>query len=232
MRLINAVASGETPTDQELTDGRAVLNDVLDSLNAERLMIYTIQPQTLTLVAGTQAYTVGEGGDLNVPRPPKIEKIILRDNTSGTALDSPLKLYTLEEYGKISQKTFGNSYPCGVYDDAGYPTRSLKFLPIPGANLQAIIFGWYPLAQVTANDDTIALPPAYAKALRWQLAADLFPEYNLGESSPSLEAKAAKEWAKIRAMNSTPILIKPDQGVFGGSGCGGSSLADFYRGNF
>src|ERR1700685_960732 len=70
--------AGENPTAQEAEDYLAILNQFLDSCNAERLMIFTIQRLgPFNLVQNQQAYTVGIGGNINIPRPPRIEIITI-----------------------------------------------------------------------------------------------------------------------------------------------------------
>ena len=65
MRLIGALGSGETMTAAEASDGLMVLNGMLDSWLAERLMAFSILIQEFPLVANQGTYTLGPGGDFN-----------------------------------------------------------------------------------------------------------------------------------------------------------------------
>src|SRR5690242_5956509 len=75
LRLAGVLGTGETPSAAEGQDALVILNQMLDSWNAERLMIYTVARQVFSLVANKQAYTLGSGGDFDTPRPPKIEYV-------------------------------------------------------------------------------------------------------------------------------------------------------------
>ena len=74
MRNTNALASGETPTSAEAQDSLSLLNQMMDSWSAERLMVFTINIQQFVLIPGQQTYTLGTGGDFNYPRPAQIDR--------------------------------------------------------------------------------------------------------------------------------------------------------------
>jgi len=81
LSLIGVLASGETPSGAESSDGLSFLNDLLDSWNAERLMVFTITREAFDsngnpfyLTLGKQDYTMGTGGNFNFPRPARIER--------------------------------------------------------------------------------------------------------------------------------------------------------------
>src|SRR3954469_20242691 len=76
-RAINYIASGEEMLGTDVQDALAVLNAMLDAWAAERLLIFTLARQVFNFISGVQTYTAGPGtgtnGNLNIPRPPKIE---------------------------------------------------------------------------------------------------------------------------------------------------------------
>src|SRR5271154_5020111 len=99
MRVLNVLASGEEPSGAEAADGLGILNQMLDSWQIERLMIFTIQRvvndingNPFNLVSGQQVYKVGLGGDFNIPRPPRIARIgIISLNNTQQPLELPLE---------------------------------------------------------------------------------------------------------------------------------------------
>lgn len=233
LRLIGAVAAGETPEDAELSDGLVVLNQMIDSWNTERLMIFTTQPTSFALVAGKQAYTLGPGGDFNMERPARIDNAVLEIVNSGYVLQRPLWALSDEEWASIQLKNFGNTYPGCFWDDDGFPLRTLRFWPLPVGNLNVILWLWSSVSQFTDLTTAQTYPPGYAKALRYNLAVDLAAEFAT-QLSPIVSAIAVDSKAKLKRANSTPApRMKVDPALQGANvPTGTSSMAAFYSGGF
>ena len=58
MRLLGAVASGESPTTDEQNDSLVVLNDLLDSCNNKGLVVFANSNSAFSLIGGQQSYTI------------------------------------------------------------------------------------------------------------------------------------------------------------------------------
>ena len=56
MLITHALESGETPITDEQTDGLAIANQMLEAFTIDRLMIYSIQRTTHTLVVSTNPH--------------------------------------------------------------------------------------------------------------------------------------------------------------------------------
>src|SRR3989304_3628268 len=82
MRLAGVIGKGESLDADESADGLAALNSMLESWQTDRLFVYQIREDKFTLLTGFFGYTVGTGGDFNIPRPVKLEDtcFILKDN--------------------------------------------------------------------------------------------------------------------------------------------------------
>ena len=85
LRLINAVAANETPSDGDMEITQEAMGGLLDSMQADLLSIYTINPYRFLLVAGQQEYTLGPGANMDeltgadwvLPRPMRVERAVL-----------------------------------------------------------------------------------------------------------------------------------------------------------
>src|ERR1700735_3952362 len=82
LRLIGVLAAGETPDAGSASDALLVFNDMVDSWQAQRLMIYQVSRLLFNLTSGQQVYTYGLGNpatianpDFNSPRPAAIERM-------------------------------------------------------------------------------------------------------------------------------------------------------------
>ena len=107
MRLIGAIASGETPTADEANDALATLNDMLSSWALRNLLAYQKVNSALNLVGGIQSYTIGTGGAFNVDRPISINGAFV----TSSGVDFPLRVLTTEEWNSIELKSFSAPIP-------------------------------------------------------------------------------------------------------------------------
>jgi hypothetical protein len=205
LRLIGALASGEVPTSNEQADGLTILNQMIDAWNAERLNIFTITIGTFPLVILQQVYTLGPGGNFNVTRPARVDRIsIISLNNPAQPLELPMTLLTDEQWRDIPVKNVSSALPLKVYDDGAYPLRNLSLWPIPSATANIAIYGWTAL---TAFPDTVTdeeFPPGYFEALRYNLAMRMAPEFGL-PLRPEVAAMAMSSKAIIKGINIIPL---------------------------
>lgn len=205
MRLIGALASGETPTDSEASDALLVLNQMLDSWNAERLMVFTITIAQFTLTVNKQTYTYGVGGDFNGPRPARIDRASIISLTNpDQPLELPIDLYTDWDWQQLPVHNIQTTLPQGVYDDGAFPFRNLSFWPIPTQVVQTKIYGWTALTEYATLVQDNNYPPGYIEALRYNLAVRLMAEMP-GSFNPIMAQVTAplatESLARVRSMN-------------------------------
>jgi hypothetical protein len=213
LRLINILASNETPTGSEGADALAALNDMLDSWSTERLGIFTVSRQLFNLVSGTQVYTLGPNGTFNTARPIRVESYGVIDNSTGQAVEYPVEMVTERGWSQIPFKTLGTGgLFYAVWDDNAYPLRNLSFYPVPGPNLQVAIYSWVALTRFTSLTQDVTFPPGYAKALRFNLALDLAAEYGK-EIATSTAAQALESKARIKTINAPEVLLQCEPGT-------------------
>lgn len=212
LRLINVVAAGEQTPIATANDALMVLNDMIDSWNADRLAIYTVGTNDFSFVLGQQTYTLGTGGDFDIPRPPRITGMsTIQFTDPNNPVEIPISMYTVEEWQNqvpVKQGVTG-SIPLICYDDGSFPLRLLTFWPIPvdQPNL-CRIYSWQALAAQTLTT-VVAFPPGYRQAFRYNLAALLAAEF-AATLPPVVETVAIDSLAKIRTMNAPELLLRSD----------------------
>jgi hypothetical protein len=206
LRLIGVLASGEVPSAAEANDAFNILNQMLDSWNTERLAIFTVQRQVVVPATLKQAYTVGVGGDFNIPRPPRIDRIgVISLQNSSEPLELPVELLTDVGWEAIPVKNISSSLPLKVWNDLGYPLMTLSFWPIPNVEINFALYTWTALTQFPDLVTDQEFPPGYLKALRYNLAVDLAPEFGVQQVPQVVVAQAAESKGKIKALNQ-PLL--------------------------
>lgn len=224
LRLINAIAIGETPTGQEATDSLRVLNNLLETWSTENLTVFTQESLTFNLVPGQGSYTIGPAGNWNATRPVNIE--IARTTYQG--VDFPLERIDEDWYNLIAIKQQQSQIPCWFKYDADFPLGVVTLWPVPNfaSTITLTVNKQFPETPSTAT--VLSYPPGYERALRYCLAVELGPEY--GVLVPEIvvaQARAAKASIK-RANNKSPVS-RADEALLGDQ-C--YSLGQFLGGNF
>jgi hypothetical protein len=228
LRLLNATASGENIDPDEAADGLAVLNEMLESWSAERLLVFNIQRLIFNLVNGVQTYKMGQDGvgvnDFNTPRPAKITRVSVI-SLANAALPLELQMqYTTDEkiWQEVRVKAIQSSLPRVCYDDCAMPNRNLNYYPVPTSvyATQTAIYPWSALAAFPDLVTPLTFPPGYARAIALSLAEELQPEFG-GQLSPMVVQKAMKARQTLRAMNAPsmnretdPVLLDTKSGTY------------------
>lgn len=208
LRKIGALAPGETLVASEASDGLSELNRMLATWSTDGLTIYAITEESpLTLTPGDSTVTLGASGDITT-RPQKIEKALIRDGST----DYPVHILTLEEYARIADKTVQSTYPHSLYDDGGYPQRTIKLYPVPNAAHSLVLFTKRALTAIASLATEISFPPGYEDALVYNLAVRLAHEYGRPLDAVVLEL-ASISYAGIKRSNHRPSYLQCDPAV-------------------
>jgi hypothetical protein len=212
LRLIGALASGESLGATESTDGLAALNRLISSWSTESLLIYSKVREAFSLTAGQQAYTMGTSGNFNTSRPIKIEAAAIQIAGASSPMDLPLKIRTLEQWTAITSKSIQSTIPTELYPEGTNPLETLNLWPIPSANQTLVLWSWKALTSFTDINTSVDFPPGYERALIFNLAIDLAPEF--GRPVSDAIAKGASESKEnIERMNSRPRYLKVDDSL-------------------
>lgn len=212
LRLIAVLEAGEPCPLDMANDGLSTLNDMLDAWNADRLAVFSIRTDDFPFALGQQVYTIGAGGNFNIPRPARIEgmsSMLLSDPSN--PIEVPITMFSVTQWQQeVPVKKTTSSFPQICYDDAAYPLRNLAFWPIPTLEPNGVrIYSWQALAGQTLSG-SVAFPPAYAEAIRFNLAGRLAPEYSVAQISPATVQIAMESLGKIRTMNAPDLNLRSD----------------------
>lgn len=203
MRTIGVLATGETPTAEELNDGMEALNTMLKSWAAQGIMVYASTEITVSLVASTASYSVGTGGTVAVTRPSTVLGGFIRDSGGH---DYPINVISEGEYRGISEKAT-TSRPTSVFYDPLYSLGYFRFYPTPNASETAYLDCLVPWTAFTALTDTVSFPPEYERAIKFNLALELAPEY--GKEPSQFVLKSANEALNIIQAQNFAAQMQP-----------------------
>lgn len=174
---------------------------MLDRWSSEDLMIYTIKRNEFTLTANQQDYTLGTGGDFNIPAPAGIDMVSILQG--GTIPEVPVEIVSPAQWRDIAVKSTTSSYPTRVWIRKTEPLETLSFWPVPtDGSTKAAIYHWTLIGPYTSLDDVIQLPEGYEEAVMTNLAVYLAGPFK-ATIQPSLSQRAMTSKRNIELQNPT-----------------------------
>jgi hypothetical protein len=199
---LGAIAVEEAPTAAEAVGALNKLNNLIDSWNIENLMIYGVKENVFNLTAGQGVYTLGTGGDFNIPRPNIIQSAYLRTTTNPT-YDTPVTVLTQAEYAALPQKNITDNLPLYLYYDNNYPLMNVYLNPVPNTTSYKLVLWTDRLINNLSLYEQIMLPPGYQRALESNLVIELSPSY--GRPVSEATALIARE-SKATVMRNNLVI--------------------------
>jgi hypothetical protein len=162
------------------------LNQLLDSLNAEGLLVPNQVTQTFAtgsgtgLVAGQTAYTLGSGGTLPTTGSLRAMKVTAWRAYYGGVLYAGGRVLSMPEFGELAKQNEGEltAIPRIVAADTSYPLINVRVFPPPSATPGSLELSYYtPIAQFALVSSSITLPQGFEDMLHWNLARRLYAQY-------------------------------------------------------
>lgn len=201
---IGVVQVGELVSPTLQTNGFLILNELLNSLSAEKYSVFTQLFGTYALQGGVSAYTLGVGGSfgtsVRAQRAVSWSAVYFNFRTGGPILSFPeFQAAAVDPIGVTS------AIPKIVGADEAWPLINVRVFPIPatGGSGSIEIAYWTVIQQFVAVGDTISLPPGYFQMLHWNLAVLLYPKYaRVGGMPPEVAAMAQNSKLSLVQQNS------------------------------
>lgn len=220
---IGVLSGTEVPDNSDAAVAATILDQMLDSLQADRLWIFAIQRMLFSPATLKQTYTLGPGGDFNAPRPAKITRYgILNLSNPIQPIELGLDSLTEAQWMAVPVKNIASALPQKVWDDQQFPLRNLNYFPVPNVQVNFTIYQWAALSSWPDYVTDVTFPPGYAKALRLSLAIELAPSFGATAMVTPLLVKLAEGAInRIKAMNAPlidlkcdPMLQDPQTGIY------------------
>lgn len=186
LRHIGVGVTGETPSNEEISDASISLNMMLKAWMAEGVLLWKREEISLSLVDGQNTYTIGQGGspDLTTPRPLKILSAV-REHTDGGVADMNQMSY--DAWLELPNKSTKSSAPTEFFFDPPKPNNNnlatVKVWPTPNATAAS---DWTmkfvvqePTEDADSGTDDLDIPSYFEEAAMYGLAYRLAPQYGL-----------------------------------------------------
>jgi hypothetical protein len=215
LRAASIIGVGQNALAEDYSDAFSALNGMLAQWNRKRWLIWHLIDIACTST-GAQSYTVGPGGDFNVPRPDRLEAAFFRQTVSSqpNQVDYQLELLEArEDYNKIALKTLV-SWPQYIFYDSAYPIGQVFPWPVPQASVYEIHLTLKEtLTQFSSYTQNLNLPGEYVEALWTNLAVRLTAIYPGTVLPPQTVALAKASLDVIRGANAQIASLSMPQGL-------------------
>ena len=177
---LGVLAEGETPTAIQAAGALKKLNAMLDTWGLDGLMVYGQTRNSLPLVSGKTSYTIGTGGDLNIPRPNNITYVTAYDTTqpASNRVEYGIEILNNKDWAEVPYKSLPGSFPVyGVFPDWQYPFINLFVTPVPNSSQYALYIYTPGILGNLTIDQVIVFPAGYRDAIVSNLSIRLAPSY-------------------------------------------------------
>jgi len=180
LRLIGAVAQGETPTTDQITEAAIALNGLVKAWQADGMPLWALKQYAVPMTASVNSYEIGAGKTVDTPKPLKVLQAWNRDTVSN--VDIPMRILTKQEYNMLGNKSSSGD-PIQIYYEPLLDHGVLHLFPTPTSTdvTNAAIYIVYqrPFEDFDASTDNPDFPQEWYDAITYGLATRLAPEYGV-----------------------------------------------------
>jgi len=213
LRLLGVLAEGETPSAATSQDSLTALNQMIDSWNTERLMIYNTIDQVFLWQPGVITQRLGPTGTLVGVRPVAIDdSTYFRDPASNISYG--IKLINQQQYDGIAVKTVTSTYPQVMWVNMEFPNITMTVYPVPTKVLEWHIISVQEMDQPASLSTDIYMPPGYLRAFRYNLACEIAPEFGV-EPPPTVARIAMTSKRDLKRQNNPDDIMALPYSIVG-----------------
>ena len=213
LRLIGQLAEAETPSAAASQDALAALNQMIDSWNTERLAVFSTQDQVFNWPPNVLSRTLGPSGDFVGNRP-----ILLDDATyfidTASGISYGIKIINQQQYDGIAVKTVTSTYPQVIWVNMSYPNIEMYVYPKPTKVLEWHFISVEELTKPALLSTTLAFPPGYLRAFKYNLACEIAAEFGV-EPSPQVQRIAMTSKRNLKRINNPDDVMSIPYAIVG-----------------
>ena len=212
LRLIGEKTRGATLTTAEQAECLAEMNSMVDSWGLQRGLIQNISQTSFALTQSVGTYTIGVGATFNMIRPIKVVNPCFTRDTDN--VDIPLELIDADVYGRIIDKTLGDTTPGYLFYNQAYSstsTATIRLYPLPDSGLTLFINTLQPLEAISTVTQIVQLPPGYQEAIEYNYAVRAAGGFT--NVQPEVALIARSSLAAIKQSNLPQPISALDYGI-------------------
>lgn len=172
MRDAGLLAKGQEPSSLDFAENMNRLNDLVNMWQIGGLKLFLLDDISVTPVVGTQTYTFGPGGEVDMTKPMRIVDAYFMDSAGVLRPLTPIAYRDWNRLGSRSTVGATTSY----YVDKQSTYLDVSVWPSPDTSTATGTLHFICQTQATnfvSITDTSAFPMEWAMALRWGLADEI-----------------------------------------------------------
>lgn len=200
LNVSNDLFPGEDPDANAARSTLVLLNSMLDSWSAEKLVTFTDRNDLFALTPGQATYTIGPTGAFVMPRPVEIM-------SAQAGEDPALAVVSNEAFGMIEDKATTSDTPEVIGFLPSFPNAQASFWPVPSEAKTVRITSRAQFTQLSTMTEIVALPPGYQEAIIYNLAVRLCTSTHKAVPG-SVAQMAAESLARIKANNVVDVPLQ------------------------
>ena len=205
LRLIGQLAEAEEPSAATAQDALDSMNQMIDSWSTERLAVYSTQDQVFSWSPNFATRTLGPTGDFVGNRPILVDdSTYFLDPSSGISFG--IKLINQQQYDGIAVKTVTSTYPQVMFVNMTYPDITMTVYPVPTKVLEWHFVSVEELTQAALLSTTLAFPPGYMRAFKYNLACEIAADFGV-EPSPQVSRIAMASKRNLKRINNPDDIM-------------------------
>lgn len=203
----------------EGVDALRILNSLINSMQAERLMVWAYVRTLFTTVAGQKSYKIGTapGADWLIPRPEEITLAGYVFTNVNPFVECPMQILTYQDWAALSPKELQSPISYMGYYQPDVPNGTFFLWPVPtDVSILIALYTWTNLQRIDQLTTAMILPPGYQELLEYGLAirlAGMFPRRSrLDPNAPAMYL-AARE--RVMTVNEPELKMQCEMGSGG-----------------
>lgn len=167
------------------SDDAGSVQDAFQRLN-QMVALWATQPLTMLankrevfdLVADTQTYTIGPGGDFDTVRPIYLTGAGLLLNGLASSVELPVSVLTEDAFRLLQIKTQQSTQPQAIYYSRTQPLGTIKVWPVQTTALNdLVLYSDEAIAGFSGLSTQYTFAPGYAEFIEYSLTRRLAPPY-------------------------------------------------------
>lgn len=200
LTICGAVGIGQSPSGTLSDFALRRLNGLVASFCADPLWVPKREQVTAVLVSAQSSYSVGDGEEIDTPRP---------ESLTAVALDQwgqyvPLEWIAPDDWDNRTRELSGSSVPCAFTYRPTNPNGTLEIFPAPQQGFTVYLTPQTEGETYGFNTDS-GYSSAYEEALTYSLAANLGEA--MGRDMAMVKATAEKLVARLKRNNDNSRLL-------------------------
>jgi len=207
---------GRSLNDRDGTLALRYLQELIDSAELDRRVIYTVLRSSYTLVADTASRTIGPSGNYVQARPIFLASATVK--RVGEDLESPLHIMSRQEYLYYHDKTLTSEVPDSIFMEPTVTNATLFFIPVP-TTAATLVVGT-PTALTGFSDLTTeyTFTPGYQEWFRLLLRNKLARPFGKALTA-DMRDEERMAWKRLERVNDPgPPPMRNDYAPQGGGG--------------